>query len=130
MEKKDYYKYLFLIAAIFNVSGGILFIVLTTLFTSDMAVLYGVAIPSSLVWMHFFFVKVIVIGTGYYFLSVDITRNHAIAKMGLFEKFMFFIASLVYFILGAFNILLFIMGIIDLVLGFLFIEFLINYKKI
>ncbi|MFX1257816.1 MAG: hypothetical protein ACFFAN_08155 [Promethearchaeota archaeon] len=130
MERKDYYKYLFLIAAIINCGLGILFLVLTTLFPSDIAALYGVVLPPSLVWMHFFLVKAIVIGIGYYFLSVDITKNHGIAKMGLFEKFIFFIVSLVYFIGGAFNILLFILTIVDLVLGFLFIEFLVNYKKI
>lgn len=129
LDKKDYYKYLFLIAAISNCCS-IIIIVLTSLFPSDMAELFGVAVPPSLVWMHFFFIKATVIGIGYFFLSRDITKNHAIAKMGVCEKFMFFTAAVIYFILGAYNIVLFITWFIDLVFGILFVEFLVNYKKI
>jgi hypothetical protein len=129
MEKKEYYKYLFLIGAVWNWLIGITFIT-TSIFMPDVYTLFGTDAPSSLVWMHIFFIFVIIFGIGYYWVGRNIDGNHGIVKMGIIAKLTVFVVFGYYFLVGDFNFLVFGPTGIDLVFVLLFIEFLLNYPKL
>lgn len=130
MDRKKYYKYMFLSGALWNWLIAILFIFLTLFFLPIAASLLGILIPPSLLFMHGFLIFIFLIGIGLYIVSKDITKNRGIVQLCLIEKFSLFILFVIYFILGDFNILLFLPVIIDLIYGLLFLEFLVNYKKL
>ena len=120
MEKKIYYKYLFIVAAIWNWVVGILFI------------LVGFSHPVSL--LHSLYVglgnTILLVGIGFFFVSLDVKKNNGIALMGIIGKFSAFTIVLAYFFLGVGTILEVILGTIDLIFGLLFIEFLISVKNL
>ncbi|MHA2035115.1 MAG: hypothetical protein ACW972_07575 [Promethearchaeota archaeon] len=129
MEKKIYYKYLFLIGAIYNLLIGGAFIALSPLGDS-LSSIFGMQTPPSLVFMHGFFGLVFIIGIGYYIVSRDIDNNHGVVILGAIGKFYMIILFSIYFALGYSNFLPVIPAIGDLIFGILFVEFLINHKKI
>jgi hypothetical protein len=55
LNRKKYYKYLFLIAAIWNWGMGIVFTLLTIFLRSTALIAFETEDPPSLVWMHGFF---------------------------------------------------------------------------
>ncbi len=129
MEKIKFYRYLFLLSAIWNwvVALSLFF---ASIFILDIAApIFGMEIPPSLVWFHVVLVLIFLFGVGFYLVSRDLTQNHAVVVIGILEKFSFFIALLIYFILGAINFLAFTLVIVDFVFGCLFLEFLINFSK-
>ena len=126
MEKDNYYKYLFLIGALWNIILGILFFSMsimdpTSVFTTE------IIIPS-LYSTHAFLLLVIAYGIGYYLVSRDIDQNQGVVIIGIIGKILFFLCSVVYFSLGEIDVLKLIIATGDLVFACLFIEFLI-YKK-
>jgi len=84
----------------------------------------------SFVFIYAFLALVFAIGIGLYTVSVDVDRNHGVVQMCAVEKILVFLVFLIFFILGDFNIGLFLPVIVDLIYGILFTEFLINYKKL
>ena len=130
MDRKKYYKYMFLSGAIWNWAIGILFTLLTFFFLPVAAPLLGISIPPSLLFMHGFLVFVFLIGIGLYIISRDINKNRGIVQICVIEKFSIFTVFLIYFILGDFNIILFLPVVVDLIYGILFLEFLFKYAKI
>ena len=58
MDKKVYYKYLFIIGAIWNILASSSFI-LSTIFMLSIFPTYGVAVPVSMIWLHSFLFLVI-----------------------------------------------------------------------
>ena len=128
MEKKEYYKYLFLLAAVWNWAVSILLLVLSLL-TPDIITDFGVEIPPSLVFLQMLFVLVGIFGIGFFLVYLDINTNHGIVQMSVVEKVSFFLVFLIYFIIGDVGILVLLLVIVDLIFGLLFIEFLANFKK-
>lgn len=119
---------MFLSGALWNWIIAILFTLLTLFFLPIAAQLLGILIPPSLLFMHGFLIFVFLIGIGLYIASKDITKNRGIVQMCAIEKFSLFILFAIYFILGDFNLILFLPVIIDLIYGILFTEFLVNYN--
>ena len=124
MEKKEYYKYLFLLASIWNWAVSISLLTLSLL-TPEIISDFGVEIPPSLVFLQMLFVLV-----GFFIVYLDNTTNHGIVQMSVIEKISFFLVFLVYFIIGDVGILVLLLVIVDLIFGLLFIEFLLNFKNI
>lgn len=120
MEKKIYYKYLFIVAAIWNWVAGISFIAV------------GLGEPVSLLQALYVGLgnTILLVGIGFFFVSLDVKKNNGIALMGIIGKFLAFISVLIYFSLGVGDIITVIAGTIDLIFGLLFIEFLIGIKKL
>ena len=129
MERKNYYKYLFLIGAIWNLVVGLVFIVLSPL-ADSLVPMFGMEVPPSLVFYHSFFGVVFVFGIGYYLVARNINKNHGIVVLGAITKFYAFILYLIYFILGYSNFLPILFVTVDLIFACLFVEFLISFKKI
>lgn len=129
MDKKTYYKYLFLVSALWNWIIGIIFILIPLVWPAGFD-FFGVAVPPSFIFIHAFFGFVVIFGIGYLIIYLNINKNRAIVIIGAVEKGFVFVNFLIYFILGDFNFIGFIPAIIDLIFGCLFVEFLINIKKI
>ncbi len=129
MDKKSYYKYLFLISAIWNWIIGIIFFLIPLVWPAGFG-FFGVAVPPSNIFIHAFFGLVFIFGIGYFIIFLDINKNHAILIIGAVSKGFVFVNFLVYLILGEFNFIGFIPVIIDLIFACLFVEFLIGIKKI
>ncbi|NVM04173.1 MAG: hypothetical protein HWN67_17710 [Candidatus Helarchaeota archaeon] len=126
MEKDNYYKYLFLIAALWNIILGTLFFLMSI--TDPSAVFPTEIIIPSLFPIHGLISLVIAYGIGYFLVSRDIDQNHGIVIIGIIGKLLIFLCSVVYYGLGELQLLNLLIGIGDLIFACLFIEFLI-YKK-
>ncbi|MFX1450987.1 MAG: hypothetical protein ACFFCM_09095 [Promethearchaeota archaeon] len=126
MEKDNYYKYLFLIGALWNIVLGVLFFFISII---DPTLVFNTElIIPSLFSTHAFLLLVITFGIGYYLVSRDIDQNQGLVIVGIIGKILFFLCTVVYFSLGQIDALKLIIGIGDLIFACLFIEFLM-YKK-
>ncbi len=130
MDKRTYYKYLFLTAAIWNWLLGLGFILLTIFMPSVVVPMFGAGMPPSLIWVHSFFVLVFVIGFAFFILSLDIDKNHGIAQFGVIDKVAIQFPMFIYYFIGDINFLGVVPVLVDAVIAILFFEFVINYKKL
>ena len=76
------------------------------------------------------FYAVILFGIGYYTVGKNIDKNHIVIALGATGKIIVFIHIIAYFLINVIDITYFIAGIGDLIFAILFIEFLVNYKKL
>ena len=129
MDKRKYYKIVFLSGSLWNITIAVIFTLLTLFALPLAATLFKLAIPPSLVFICGFLALVFAIGIGLYTVSVDIDKNHGVVQMCAVEKYLVFIVFLIFFIMGDYNIGLFLPVVVDLIYGILFTEFLLNYKK-
>ncbi len=129
MEKKEYYKNLFLLAAIWNWIVAISLLLLSFV-APDVMTFFGVDIPPSLVFLQMLFLLVGIFGVGFFIIYRDVESNHGIIQMSVLEKLSFFVVFLIYFIIGDVGFLVVLLVIVDLIFGILFIEFLLNFKNL
>ena len=129
MDKKAYYRYLFIIGAAWNILASLSFI-LTSIFMRSAFPAYGIAVPISMIWLQSFLFLVANLGVGYFIVSLDISKNHGIVIIGIIAKLGYFLISLNYFIIGDIGLLTLLFAGVDIIFSILFIEFLINYKKV
>ena len=129
MDKKEYYKYLFLIGAIWNIVLGVIYI-FTSLLLEEPFEMVGLETPSSLIFYYLFFGIVMIYGVGYYLVSTNLDKNHGIVLMGILGKLWVFCISCYYFLVGDFNFFGMTPSIGDLFFSILFVEFLLNYKNL
>jgi len=130
LDKRKYYKIVFLSGSLWNITIAVIFTLLTLFALPLAATLFKLAIPPSLVFICGFLALVFAIGIGLYTVSVDIDKNHGVVQMCAVEKYLVFIVFLIFFIMGDYNIGLFLPVVVDLIYGILFTEFLLNYKKL
>ena len=121
MEREVYYKWLFLIAGIYNI-----IVALPLIFAYPfMLPALGLPLPNYALWMNLFFAYVILFGGAFIWVSTSIKEHKNIALLGLIEKIItsyFFISTALQFQ----SIMLLVFGIIDIVYAILFAEFLYN----
>ena len=129
MDKKVYYRYLFIIGAIWNILASLSFI-LSSIFMLSIFPTYGVAVPISMIWLQSFLFLVINLGIGYLIVSFDINKNHGIVVIGIIAKLGYFLISLIYFVIGDIGMSALLSASVDIIFSVLFLEFLINYKKL
>ena len=82
-----------------------------------------------MVWLKLSLVLIALFGIGYILVSRDISKNHGLVLIGALAKMSFFVFALIYFFLGDVNILIVLLGGIDILMAILFVEFLINSKE-
>ena len=129
MEKKQYYKFLFIIGAIWNICAGGLFLILS-LTGNEGFVITGMEIPPSLFFFHVMIAWVLVLGVGYLMVGLNLDENHGIALLGAVAKIIFFLLTVIYMAIGHANINIVLIGTVDLIFAIFFIEFVLNYKKL
>lgn len=128
MNKKTYYKYLFIIGAIFNWFMGVRFI-LTSILYPEIFEEFGTSYPPTLFFLHSLLVLIITFGIGYFIVGMAITKNHGCVILGIVSKMLFFMMCVIYFLIGDLLMIIAILGSLDFIFACLFIEFLINFKK-
>jgi hypothetical protein len=126
LKREAYYTWLFFTGAIWNIIIAIIYLVLPAL-GFDLFSFFGTPEPSSRIWYDLFFGAVLIFGIGYYMVGRDITKNEDIVKLAIVGKFGVFLIALYYFILGEVNIVMLLPASVDLIYGFLFLEFLVRY---
>ena len=73
---------------------------------------------------------VIIFGIGYLIVGLNIDQNHWIVLMGIIGKLLVFLFFTINYIDGAIILFKLIIAIGDLIFAILFIEFLLNFKKL
>jgi hypothetical protein len=129
MEKRIYYKFLFLIGGIWNILASSSLIVMS-IFLESIFPIFGITIPPSKIWLHSTLFLVAVLGIGYFIVSRDTSKNHEIVILGTIAKIGFFLLCLIYFILGDIGVLTLMVAGVDIVFAALYIEFLIYSKNL
>ena len=129
MDKKDYYKYMFLTGAIWNIIIAISSIITPLLIEGSLSV-YGIEEPPSLLFYYLFYGVVLVVGIGLYLVSTNLDQNHGIVLIVVIGKLWVFFTMGFYFLVGDVNLLGVAFSTGDLIYAGLFIEFLLNYKNL
>ena len=129
MTLDKYYKFMFLIGAIWNLSVGLIFLTIT-IFAFDFGVsLFELVPPDSTVFIQNFLVLVFAIGIGLLVVSFNPKKYYWIVVMFAFEKFAINFVVIPHYFMREFNFLFVAMILVDLVWGILFTEFLIRFRR-
>lgn len=126
MDKAKYYKYLFIIGAIFNWMVSSTFLVVSILIP-DIFRLFGTTNPPTLFFLHSLLGLIFVYGIGYFIVGLDINKNRGCVWLGVISKLTFFSFCLIYFLLGDLELIIVILGSLDFIFACFFIEFLVNH---
>ncbi len=126
MDRKFYYKWLFIIGALWNWGAAVIFFIGYS-YIFSMLNMKALNYP---VILQLFLALVFVYGVGYYWVSKDINKNHDIVKLGIMAKTATFLLMLYYFISGELPFLILSTGIVDLLFAVLFVEFLFHWREV
>lgn len=129
MEKSVYYKWLFIIGAIFNWIMAIVFTLISIFFYSTIFSLFGCAAPPTLFFVHSLLGLIAVYGIGYFIVGLNINKNRGIVYLGIISKLAFFSYCLIYYLLGDLKVIIVILGSFDFIFACLFIEFLLSWRE-
>jgi hypothetical protein len=129
MGTANYFKNLFLIGAIWNIGAAIGCSMAAILFTEAYFGAFDMPVPSSLFAIIGMFMMVLAYGIGYLIVRQDLGKNHGIVSTGVVGKIFFFINCVVFVLLKEANLMLLIVGFVDLLFAILFIHFLLQRKK-
>jgi hypothetical protein len=131
MSRAAYYKALFIIGGVWNFILSVPFLLLSY-FDRTLLSLFvvGIFTGATLMYYQVFLWFVIVFGIGYTIVGLDLDKNHGIVLLGAIAKILAFISFVAYYLSGDVPFSLAMIGIGDLIFAILFIEFLINYKKL
>ncbi|MFO7836795.1 MAG: hypothetical protein R6V83_09075 [Candidatus Thorarchaeota archaeon] len=129
MNKENYYKWLFIIGAVFNWLMAVSFLV-GSVAIPDIFVLFGTANPPTLFFLHTLLGLIFVYGIGYFMVGLDIHKNRGIVWLGVLSKLTFFGFCVIYFLLGDLSFIIVAFGSFDFFFAILFLEFIINYEKL
>ncbi|MEJ2294022.1 MAG: hypothetical protein P8Y23_04570 [Candidatus Lokiarchaeota archaeon] len=129
MDKVKYYKWLFIIGAFFNWIVSVSFFI-GSITIPEIFTLFGTTVPPTLFFLHALLGLIFVYGIGYFIVGRDIHKNRGCVWLGIISKLCFFSFCIIYFILGDLALILVIFGSLDFIFACLFIEFIMNYKKL
>lgn len=126
MDQKSYYKWLFIIAALWNLGASVQFF-----FWHDpiFALLNMKALNYPAI-MQLAMVLVFVFGIGYYWVSRDLSKNHDIVRLGIVAKMLVFFIFSYHYLSGNMPLLIALCGVVDLLFALLFIEFLRSARRV
>jgi hypothetical protein len=117
-----YYKKLFIVAALWNLALGFVFLVS---FSRLMPILGMPTPPRELVAFHQMGILLaMVFGIGYYMVSRDLYAHRGIVLLGIIGKVLVFFLFLYHLAFSGLHFLIFLVGVGDLIFGLLFIGFL------
>jgi hypothetical protein len=125
MERKAYYKWLFLIGAFWNWGAAVLFFFWCAPIFAWLN-MQPLNYPGI---MQLAMALVFALGVGYYWVSKNIHKNHDIVRLGIIAKTLAFLVLVYHYLIGNLNLLLALSGVVDLIFALLFIEFLMAVKK-
>jgi hypothetical protein len=121
LDRVRYHKLLFTAAAIWNCGLAIVFGALSRL-VPDAFTMVGLQTPLTFLWFDTFLAFIFSLGLGFYFVSLDMMKNHGLIKMAIFWKVAVFSVALLHFISGDASLWVILISSIDLLFGILFTE--------
>ena len=117
-----YYKKLFIVAALWNLALGFVFLVS---FSRLMPLLGMPTPPRELAAFHQTgMLLAMVFGIGYYMVSRDLYAHRGIVLLGIIGKVLVFFLFLYHLVFSGLHFLVFLVGVGDLIFAFFFIKFL------
>ena len=134
MDKEKYYRIMFLSGVLYNFGAGLIMGVIP-IFVEGFLPFFGVENPPSLIFLHLLLLLVFGFGFAYYLAMRDLANAKNLALVGGVTKILFFLGTLVYFILAlttdvsGCNWLMVLLISPDLIQGSMFLEFVVNYQK-
>ena len=134
MNKEKYYKYMFLSGVLYNLGAGVLFGLLP-IFIDGFLPFFGIENPPSLVFLHLVIVLVYGYALAYFLAMRDLPKAKNTALVGGIFKIMFFLMTLLYFILdlttsvSGCNWIMVLVISVDAIQGSMFLEFFFKYDK-
>ena len=126
MDRKAYYKRLFMIGAIWNWAAGLLFFFWSDPIYSSL----GMKANNYPGVMQMAMALVFVFGIGYYWVSKDLSIDHDIVKLGIIAKTLVFFVFSYHTLIGNIPLQLGLSGVVDLIFALLFAEFLMNMRRV
>jgi hypothetical protein len=127
MNKNDYYKKMFLIAALWNWIIAIL-MTLLSLALPSITKDFGMDIPLTWFFFHLLYFLVFLFGILFFVTGRELEKYHSLASIFVLEKVGAFIIVLAYYLIGDFNEGALLIGIGDLIFGILFLEYWIKFE--
>ncbi|MBI5116454.1 hypothetical protein HZA56_08270 [Candidatus Poribacteria bacterium] len=116
------YKRLFLLAAAYNLALGLVFLLL---FSQIVTFLHmAVPPPQSAVFHQMAILLAMVFGIGYYMVSRDLYGQRGIVVLGIIAKTTVFLLFLYHVLFSGLHLLLFIIGVGDLIFALLFYKYI------
>jgi hypothetical protein len=128
MNKGKYYKYLFFFGGCYNLIALLMFVFLTMI--DGFLPFLGMENPPSLLFANVLGTVIGALAIAYFMLSKDISKNHGLIEAGAVGRTLAFVIVLIYSILGHCNWILPVLLSADLLQAALYVEFLINHKKL
>jgi len=125
MDRKAYYKRLFIIGALWNWGAAVLFF----FWSAQLLALLKMQPLNYPGIMQLAMVLVFALGVGYYWVSKDIHKNHDIVRLGIIAKTLACLVLVYHYLIGNFHLMLALCGIVDLIFVRLFMGFLKAFKK-
>ncbi len=121
-----YYRWLFLGAAVWNMLSAVtvLFLLTNSKFRLEM----GFPGPPDTISLQLLASCLLVFGLGYYWVSRDLSRNRDLVLLGVIGKPLVFLVFFGHAVAGEIPMRLVFPSIVDLVVGALFLEFLVRTR--
>ena len=124
--RENYYKKLFLTAALYDLALGIVFL----FFYRPLFHVLKIPLPLNPSYLLLSAAFVFVLGIAYYFIYRDIKSNRDLVKIGTIYKFAYVSVGLYCLLLGLVPHMIFLVfAAIDVVFFSLFVEFLAHTKR-
>ncbi|MFH1400263.1 MAG: hypothetical protein ABIH41_01980 [Nanoarchaeota archaeon] len=123
--KDRFFRWLFLIAAIYDFILGILFL----LFYKPMYSFFGITLPVYPMYLQMSAAFVMAMGVGYYFVYRNMYRNIDLVKLGVVYKLVYSALTGYFYFAGTANITFFYFAIIDATFLAFFVWFLVYAHK-
>ncbi len=120
MNRKSYYKWLFIIGALWNWGAAVLF----SFWHDPIFARFGLKALNYPAVMQLAMALVFAFGIGYYWVSKDLSTNHDIVKLGIIAKTLVFVVLFYHYLVGNIPLALASCGVVDLIFAILFMEFL------
>jgi hypothetical protein len=127
LARDFYYKYLFVAAAVWNWIAALVSVFLLP--EPRMRAYLGITAPADRLSINLFALSVAVFGLGFYWVARDIAANRDLVKLATIGKPIVFALFVTHAWMGIIPFRLALPALGDLILGLLFLEFLLYTRK-
>lgn len=125
MNKNSFFKWLFLVASVYDLVLGIVFF----FFYKPVYEYFGITLPVYPVYLQMAAAFVIAMGVGYYFVYRNLYRNVDLVKLGVVYKLVYSALTSYFYFADLGHVIFFYFAILDAIFMALFIWFLAYAKK-
>lgn len=124
-NKDNFFRSVFLIAAIYDFVLGILFF----LFYKSIFSYFNIQLPDYPMYLQMSAAFVIAMGFGYYFVYKNLYRNADLVKLGIVYKIAYSALAIYFYLASLAHVIFFLLAMVDIIFLALFVSFLSYAKK-